>query len=331
MKRSHAVSRARSSTAARGISTLFCALVIGCGPKADPGATDATTGLTTSAGTSTSGTVDTTAASTGAPTMATIADSDPCGTGACGTGVDDPTCGAFICETDMIVCASGHGNRCRAFCDVFLQDCPDGEKCAAVITDGGGAWDGTRCVPVSGTDVAGDACTSESAADGLDSCVEGAMCWAVDMDGNGTCVALCMGSFDAPTCPNSGMCTISNEGSLNLCLPNCDPLLQDCAEGAACYPINDGFICAPDASGDSGKANDPCEFINVCEAGLLCAGPEFVGAGCPAGSMGCCTPFCEFPDGVCPNPDQQCVQWFDPAMLPEGDPQLAIGFCGVPQ
>jgi hypothetical protein len=47
--------------------------------------------------------------------------------------------------------------------------------------------------------------------------------------------------------------------------------------------------------------------------------------------MGCCTPFCEFPDGACPNPDQQCVQWFDPMMLPEGDPQLDIGFCGVPQ
>jgi hypothetical protein len=27
----------------------------------------------------------------------------------------------------------------------------------------------------------------------------------------------------------------------------------------------------------------------------------------------------------------QCVQWFDPAMLSEGDPRLDIGFCGVPQ
>jgi len=213
-------------------------------------------------------------------------------------------------------------------CDVFLQDCPEGEKCAAVSVDGG-YWNRARCVPVTGTDVAGDPCTAESVADGLDSCVKGAMCWGVDMDGNGTCVAQCGGSPDVPTCPDKGICTISSQGFLNICLPTCDPLLQDCGVGRACYPINDGFTCVPDDSGDMGEANDPCEFINACEVGLFCGAPAFVGAGCAPGSMGCCTPFCEFPEGACPNPDQECVQWFDPAMLPEGDSWLAIGACGV--
>ncbi len=232
------------------------------------------------------------------------------------------TCGLFICETDMFVGPE---------CDLFAQDCPEGQKCAPVITDGGGAWNTDRCVPVTGDDIAGDACTAESVADGLDSCVKGVMCWAVDIDGNGTCVAHCGGTADAPICPDNGLCSISGGAYLALCHPSCDPLLQDCAEGDACYPIDDTFTCAPDASGDVGEANDPCEFINVCAAGLWCAEEALVGVGCAPGSMGCCTPYCEFPGGVCPNLDQQCVQWFDPAMLPEGDPLLDIGYCGVPK
>jgi hypothetical protein len=152
------------------------------------------------------------------------------------------------------------------------------------------------------------------------------------MDGNGTCVALCIGSPEGPTCPDNGTCFVG-QSLPDICLPNCDPLLQDCDVGAACYPFNEGFNCAPDASGDSGKANDPCEFINACEAGLHCAAPEFVGAGCPAGSQGCCTPFCKFPEGACPNPDQQCIPWYDPMDIPPDAPAnaLDIGFCGVPQ
>jgi hypothetical protein len=229
----------------------------------------------------------------------------------------ESTCGGFGCATDLPL-----------VCDIFAQECPEGQKCMPIITDGGGAWNSARCVSVMGTDVAGEPCTAESVGDGLDSCVEGVMCWGVDVEGNGTCTALCAGTIDMPICPDSGWCTVVNE-FLAFCLPQCDPLLQDCGEGDACYPIDDGFTCAPDASGDVGKANDPCEFINVCDPGLLCGDPGFVGAGCAQGSLGCCTPFCGFPGGACPNLDQACVQWFDPAMLPEGDPRLAIGACGV--
>ena len=211
------------------------------------------------------------------------------------------------------------------------RDCPEGQKCAASI-EGGGNWDSVHCVNVIGEDKPGDECTSEGTASGIDSCEKGAMCWGLDDMGVGTCVALCTGTPGAPTCPNSGMCTIANEGVLNLCLPGCDPLLQDCVDDSdACYPVNDVFTCAPDGSGEEGQANDSCGFINVCDPGLMCAEPAFVGAGCPAGWTGCCTPFCAFPDGPCPNPDQSCVQFFDPLNLPENDPLLNIGFCGIPQ
>ncbi len=120
-------------------------------------------------------------------------------------------------------------------------------------------------------------------------------------------------------------------GSLS-CLPGCNPLLQDClfdpAEG--CYALNDEFICSPDASGAEGQANDLCEHANVCDKGLLCADAVFVGTGCAKGSKGCCTPFCEVPDGTCPNPDQKCIQWLDPMQLPPNDPLLNVGACGVP-
>ena len=32
----------------------------------------------------------------------------------------------------------------------------------------------------------------------------------------------------------------------------------------------------------------------------------------------------------CPAADQQCLQWYDPQVLPPGDPKLAYGVCGVP-
>ena len=216
-------------------------------------------------------------------------------------------------------------------CDNWAQDCPEGQKCTAYIAGGGSAWDSLKCVEVTGTDQPGDPCTSEGAVSGVDSCIKGAMCWGVNQEGMGTCVALCTGSVEAPVCADKGLCTISQFSILILCLRSCDPLLQDCANPAeACYPIGDSFDCAPDASGDEGQANDPCEFINVCDKRLMCADVAFVGMGCAQGSTGCCTPFCEFPGGACPNPDQSCVQYFDPAQFPANDPLLDIGVCGVP-
>jgi len=305
------------------------ALAIGCTTNNASNDTDASTSTSTAESTNPTGNQSGSVISApGSATDGTVGDSTP----------TMATASTISGTTDT----SSTGNACSFLncddmpkrpedCDQWAQDCPEGQKCTAYIADGGGTWDATHCVDVTGTDQPGDKCTSEGAVSGIDSCIKGAMCWGVNMDGIGACIALCTGSPDGPLCDAGFYCPIGGDGTLNLCIPNCDPLVQDCTgDGQVCYPVADGFQCAWDDSGEEGQANDPCEFLNRCDEGLMCGSPEFVGAGCMPGSTGCCTPFCKFPDGPCPNPDQQCVQFFDPMQLPQDDPLLDIGVCGLP-
>ena len=196
---------------------------------------------------------------------------------------------------------------------------------------GGGAWNATKCVKVTGTGIAGDKCTTEGGGvSGMDDCAKGHMCWNVNDKNEGICVALCTGTPDAPKCEAGFSCAIANDGVLNLCLPDCDPLLQDCDGTDLCIPNGDKFICVLDASGDMGKALDPCEFANSCDKGLVCLNTAAASKACMQGSMGCCSPYCDFSAmGACPEPDQKCVQWFDPMMpIPPGLED--VGVCAIP-
>ncbi len=289
-------------------SMLCGALALGCGSETDGSTTTTSTTSGDGSGTVTSapGSATDETASDSAPTMATIT-----------SGSTTEACSFANCD-DM--------NRTDS-CDPFTQDCPEGQKCAAGAADGSNSWNALKCVDVTGTGEPGDDCTVEGHLTGIDSCIEGTMCWSLNEDGIGTCVGLCTGSAEAPVCP-AGSCTIS--GTLNLCLSNCDPLLQDCPGTDVCIPYGVGFVCLLDVGGEEGQTGDPCEFANVCDAGLICIEPATASASCDPAAGGCCTPFCPFPDGACPNPDQQCVQWFDPAMLPANDPRLGIGVCAVP-
>jgi hypothetical protein len=160
------------------------------------------------------------------------------------------------------------------------------------------------------------------------------MCWNVDPETNlGVCVPFCMGSEANPICEDpSTTCTIANEGALILCLPNCDPLLQDCQEGEACYPVGDTFVCGPDVSGEMGLFGEPCAFINVCDPGLFCAGPDIV-PDCQ-GASGCCSSFCDTSDpeasANCPGAagGQECTPWFDEGQAPPGLEN--VGACAIP-
>ena len=311
------------------VSSLFVnVVVIGCAKSPtddDPQPSTTSSTSTTSTASNASGSVTGAPGSTNptevtgapgstSPTEVTTGGSTP--TSATATGATSEGCSSENCPDMMIGC------------DTWTQDCPDGQKCT-YYSEGGDNWDAQKCVDVTGTDKPGDACTAEGALTGIDSCVEGAICWNVDMNGVGTCIGLCGGSFEAPICGPSSVCNFGR--LLSLCIPNCDPLLQDCPDpGDLCISNGDTFVCIVDLGGEEGQANDPCEFANVCDPGLTCLDPPTAGAGCDQAAGGCCTPFCPFPDGACPNPDQQCVQWFDPMMLPENDPQLDIGFCGVP-
>jgi hypothetical protein len=215
-------------------------------------------------------------------------------------------------------------------CDPWTQDCPEGQKCTVYNTEGSIEWNATKCIDVTGIGQPGEVCTHEDDGSDIDSCVKGAICLNYKQTGVGNCVALCTGSLDAPVCDDMIVCMLASENSLlALCRPTCDPLSQECPNpNEGCYPFGGNMNCFPDASGDEGQANDPCTLHNECDKGLLCGAADFIGAGCTKGISSCCTPFCEFPDGVCPNPDQQCIQWFDPMNLP--DPNLAnLGACGA--
>jgi hypothetical protein len=231
----------------------------------------------------------------------------------------------FIVEPDF----GGGGQEC----DIFEQNCPEGQKCNAWSSDGDNSWDATKCVPVAeDPDPIGDPCTVEgSGVSGVDSCVKGAMCWGVDeQTGIGTCVEQCTCSFDNPICnvtPNSS-CTIANDGVLVLCLPSCDPLNPaSCNDGDVCIG-NPGdpntFICVVDASGGAGGVGEPCEFVNACGPTLLCASPELL-PGCDVAAPGCCVPFCDLGAVDCPE-GTDCLPWFEEGQAPKCFDH--IGVCG---
>lgn len=222
-------------------------------------------------------------------------------------------------------------------CDVWTQDCPRGEKCMPWANDGGGAWNATKCTALDAAPAQpGDECRVEgSGTSGIDTCDVSAMCWDVDGKTNlGTCVAFCVGSADNPVCDDpTSSCSIANGGTLILCLPKCDPLLQDCTDGQACYGIDNSFVCAPDASGPTlGVYGDACEFINACDPGLGC----FAAAGVP-GCQGtsCCTTFCDVEDPTSAEScagraeGQDCVAYFPKGDAPPG--YEAVGVCLIPE
>ncbi len=261
-----------------------------------------------------SNTTDPTETETSADT--TESDTDP-----------NPTGIGFITDPD--------GGGVSIECSVWDQDCDEGEKCSAWANDGGNSWNATKCVPLSGTPAqAGDPCTVEgSGVSGVDTCDVSSMCWDVDPQTNeGTCVAFCTGSENAPVCNDpTASCSIANEGVLILCLPSCDPLIQNCAEGQACYPIDNAFVCAPDASGEEqGADNDACEFLNACDAGNICVNPEIVD-GCPSGSNGCCQNVCDLTatpaDQGCAG-SETCTPWFEEGSVPPGYED--VGVCALP-
>ncbi|MBK8237835.1 MAG: ribulose phosphate epimerase [Deltaproteobacteria bacterium] len=305
----------------------------GCGTKSDSGdGVLNTTNDTNDTNEESSGSAEGGSADTGSASMTTSA-TDSATSGPADTGSMDTTgaatmTGGFIQDPD--------GGGVSIECDLWSQDCPEGEKCMPWANDGGGAWNATRCSPMDEAPASvGDECTVEgTGVSGIDNCELGSMCWDVDGETNmGTCAAFCMGSEAAPVCNDPTTdCVIANNGTLILCLPVCDPLLQDCAEGQACYPIDDGFACAPDASMEDGAFGAPCEFINVCDPGLFCANADGV-PDC-GGSSGCCSPFCDTSDpmasGNCPGAagGQECVAWYDAGQAPPGFEN--VGGCLIP-
>ncbi len=238
------------------------------------------------------------------------------------SAVDTGDDGTFIIEFD--VPDSGE-------CDVFAQECPEGQKCAPYADDGGSTWNNTKCVDVAEDPAqVGEPCVAEEfGLDGIDDCDVGLFCWDVDDQNKGRCIALCGGSPETPVCPDGTFCEISRSGTINLCLTTCDPLADDACpiSDEVCIPNLDAFLCVLDASGEEGQVNDPCAFANACDPGLYCISPEN-GAECDQARQGCCQPFCDVTKmNTCAGAGQTCVAWYEQGMAPEGYEK--VGICAI--
>lgn len=240
---------------------------------------------------------------------------------------DDDTCGGGFAS-----CNDNSDDGATASCSLFVQDCPEGEKCTAWANDGGSSWNDTRCVPVADEPAApGEACTAEgSGVSGLDNCELGAMCFVVDRDLNGECFAFCTGSITDASCDPGHICAIGS-GPLTVCIPQCDPFGSDCEDDEGCYPSSDGFTCAPMVDPEAGHGT-PCEFINSCASGYACVGAS---AFSECSGTGCCSTYCDLSDprsdAMCEalDPLQSCVAWYAQGEAP---PEYeTIGTCAIPE
>jgi hypothetical protein len=134
-------------------------------------------------------------------------------------------------------------------CDLFAQDCHEGEKCMPWATDDV-TWDAARCSPLDPNAVEiGDECFTEGPpTSGIDNCEMSDICWNVDPETHlGVCISLCEGTERSPVCEVPGTtCVVSYEGVLPLCLVECDPMMPTCAEGETCVAMRDAFVCTPE-------------------------------------------------------------------------------------
>ncbi len=288
-----------------------------CGPQAGDGDGDDTSGAgstTSDAPTSDAPTSD--APTTNDPTTDTFTSSME---GDVETGVDDVTTIEPECIADLGV---SHFE-----CSPWEEDCPCGEKCMPYANDGGNAWNDLMCVPVDPDPKGvGEPCTVEgNGVSGIDDCGPHSMCFDVDQDTNmGTCYAFCTGSEADPSCADEcSYCAINGDGVLTLCLPICDPLVQDCGADEVCGATGGSFACMF-AYRDAG-IGEACDFPNQCLAGLFCATADYV-PGCT--TSGCCTPFCDtaIADSCASAAEgTTCVPWGDtPACVTS-----TLGICGV--
>ncbi len=301
---------------------IYGALLLGCvqrsigGDSSESGTSSGTTGGETS-GVPTTGVPATSSIDAASSTSSTTETStgtsttDPAPDDTCSSLCDDPTGPSPIA------------------CDVLAQDCPEGEKCAPFIEGDESAWNAAKCVPVMGEGQAGELCTTvEGAASGLDDCAKQAMCWSVDLQMHGYCIALCSGSELMPVCAEGSDCYLVTE-VLVLCIPECDPLLQDCPGELLCISFGDTFVCDLDDSEAEGHLFGACELPHQCDKGLTCLSAGAANE-CDAQADGCCLPVCDLDDAdlVCPGVGQVCVSLYEEGMAPESFEH--VGGCTLP-
>jgi hypothetical protein len=209
-------------------------------------------------------------------------------------------------------------------CDLLEQNCPNGEKCVPYGSTGG-FWDENKCVPVIGEQAPGEPCTYGGTVESTDDCDATSFCWDVqDVDGEalGTCAQFCTGTPDDPECPAGGQCLEWNCDCIYLCVATCDPILQDCGEGLACYWATNAFHCVVTMQGV--PSGEPCGYINDCAGGNGCIDTDAL-PNC--GGAACCSPWCELGAGDVPCeavPGTTCVPFFEQGLAPLGYEHVGV-------
>lgn len=293
----------------RILSTIFLLVVVpscGCGPEAPSGETDGVT------------TIDTLTSGI-SPTSTMI------------------TTDMNMEETEKDSSVVLDMGKAPLSCDLITQACPEGQKCNPSGFGTGNPLTGEAiCVPLeplakplkTPCSLLGDYL------DGTDDCELGAVCVS-NGDDTGECKKICVVDTDpAIFCEPEEECY--DPGCLNcfwgLCTRPCDPREPESCPRRLCLPSgHTTFTCFPDQSRDEGQQGDPCEFLNVCDPGLLCLDGSQV-FGCPEDTASCCSAFCstDKPD-PCPHQENgmKCVPWFAESEMPL--PQQAnLGICSLP-
>jgi len=203
-----------------------------------------------------------------------------------------------------------------------MNDCEEGQKCT---WDNSNGTDQNICVEVMGMGQEGDDCMEAGLSD---TCDVHKLCWGIDPETSvGTCIEFCDTN---DLCPNNGLCTITNDGTLPLCLPVCDPLAPDCPAGWACFDDPSGnWFCDRDVTADTGAHGDPCDCINCCSEGTVCVDAAVVNDPQCASASGCCSIICDISSPVaCPNAGEECISYYGMDTPP---PQYTnVGICAVP-
>ncbi len=269
--------------------------------------------------------------STTAPTSSSSGEAGETGdasSGSTSTGISTTSDGSGFVNSDM-------NAACGESCDIWTPgDCGSGQKCTSVGCEvGTTAWDSNVCRDIQGSKQLGDECEYlGTGIDGNDDCDDGLMCWNQNADtGLGLCVAFCTGSAAAPNCASPNICVIANDGVLPICLPQCDPLVQDCDNGDLCVPDfnENGFVCVLDASGGMSPYGAPCQYANGCNPGLMCIASDSVPEPECATAAGCCSPMCDLNEpNTCPGSGQECQALYQPGNAPPGFDHM--GVCAVP-
>ncbi len=189
-----------------------------------------------------------------------------------------------LVDADVVVTPDASpGGPCNP---VSQTGCALGFKCAYILDDPGTGARHVGCAP-DGTTAIGDACTDAVVAGETDSCAAGGDCY------RDTCHEICTTVSD--TCTD-GTCVTFSDGMgglapIEICLADCDPLVQDCPAGEGCYLVTTGAICV--GAGTSAP-DDPCFTANGCLPGNVCLGSSMGGYFC----MPLCGPWMDCLDAM---------------------------------